>query len=116
MHLLVRYFLCLIFLISSSLARAEYRAFLLKIAGPAPAEKKTKSDAADSKPATAPVNFRLVKSNLDPNQYGSYYPLAPGETISYTETWMCRGRTSNFMEVCANPKAPPAERSPAQNP
>jgi hypothetical protein len=82
----------LLVLISFS-AQAEYRAFLLKISS---------QDGQD---------FRLVKSNLDPEQYGTYYPLRAGERVQYTETWMCRGRTNLETEVCDNPKLPPNESS-----
>lgn len=77
-------------------AKAEYRAFLLKI---------TTADPSD---------FRLVKSQLDPNQYPTYYPLRQGEKIQYIDTWMCRGRTNEDSEICTSPRASaPAEAPPA---
>ncbi len=76
-------------LISLSLqtASAEYRVFKLKI-------------------TTAEGTSTEVLSTLDPEQYPRYYPLKITDKISYTETWMCRGRTSDFKEPCANPRAP----------
>lgn len=90
---------------------AEYRAFLLKITGPPPKSPP----AAEAPPPATPLapNFRLVKSNLDSEQYPGYYPLLPGETIYGLETWMCRGRTGDFLPVCDNPNTP---RTPASTP
>lgn len=68
-------------------AHAEYRVFLLKI---------SKAEQPD----------RFVPSTLDPLQYPLYYPLNAGETVSYTETWRCRGRTDYFKDYCPNPRAP----------
>ena len=49
------------------------------------------------------TEIRQVLSNLDPDQYPGYYPLKSGETLSYKDTWMCRGRT-NGTPPCPNPK------------
>ncbi|MEI7972932.1 MAG: hypothetical protein WCH11_01040 [Bdellovibrio sp.] len=68
------------------LALAEYRAFWLKIET---AEKKS---------------FRSEISSLDPLQYPSYYPLNPGETIVYIDTWMCKGRTGPLERPCRSPR------------
>jgi hypothetical protein len=75
-------------------AQAEYRVFALKIESP---------DGQD---------VRQIQSNLDPEQYVRYYPLKPNYRISYSETWMCKGRTDH-KEFCANPKL---NREPASAP
>lgn len=116
---------CLIFSsIFGSISQAEYRAFLLKISG---GGAKPEAAVTGSPPATSlkPTNptesptttdFRLVKSNLDEGQYPYYYPLAPDETISELETWMCRGRTGGFQEICENPNTPRAPASQEATP
>ncbi len=73
---------------------AEYRVFVLRIT------KKTP-------PSTAPTEDKTFLSTLDPEQYKSFHPLAADETISYTETWRCYGRTGGGMPFCPNPKAQP---------
>jgi hypothetical protein len=75
-------------------AFAEYRAFLLEI------------KSADGQ------STRTVKSNLDPLQYPAFYPLKTGETISYTDTWMCEGRTGG-KPLCKSPKEVAAEAAGA---
>jgi hypothetical protein len=76
-------------------ARAEYRAFLLKIST-----------------ANSP-DIRLIKSQLEPEQYPTYYPLRPGEKIQYIDTWMCRGRTNEDTDICPSPHAlPPTSEAP----
>ncbi len=77
-------------------ARAEYRVFLLKITKSAP----QKTSLTGQTPANP--NFRLVKSNLDPSQYGEYYPLAKDESIQYIQTWICPGRT-DYKNYCDPP-------------
>ena len=74
--------LCILFSFS---AHAEYRVFKLQIMS---------ADGAET---------REVLSTLDPDQYPGYHPLKEGETVSYTETWMCRGRTSE-RPLCPNQK------------
>ena len=64
---------------------AEYRVFLLSITN-----SKTNST-------------RTVKSTLDPEQYKMIYLLKPEESIRYTNTWRCRGNTSEFSPLCENP-------------
>ncbi len=66
-------------------AAAEYRMFLLQITG------------SDGKPKAQ------IRSNLDPDQYRGYYPLKEGETITYTDTWMCWDRT-NDKPACPSPR------------
>jgi|GEM_PF-920504 hypothetical protein len=91
------------FIIFGVTAHAEYRVFTLKIS------KKS----AD--PKTPSQDFRLVESNLDPEQYRGYYPVAPDEEITYIDTWMCYGRTDGFKEFCPNPKGQ-KDRDPASTP
>jgi hypothetical protein len=86
----------------SQMVSAEYRVFSLKIESP---------DGHD---------VRQVNSNLDPEQYVRYYPIKPNYKISYSNTWMCKGRT-NQLPYCPDPKLPrqpasvdsPADQSPA---
>ena len=75
-------------------AQAEFRMFLLEVR------------SADGK------LLRQVASNLDPDQYPGYYPLQFGETVSYTETWMCRGRTGEGPN-CKSPRQLAAEAAAA---
>lgn len=92
-------------------ARPEYRVFLLKIyksiPPTGPGQKASEGDV------------RYVESNLDPEQYVGYYPVAPDETVKYVQTWKCRGRTDH-REYCPNPRAPAAVAdggtSPTQGP
>ncbi len=79
---------------------AEYRVFLLEI-GPRQSSAPDQSPAGE-KPAVA---LRYVTSTLDPLQYKYYYPIQTGDIITYTQTWMCRGRTGNGTPFCPNPKA-----------
>ncbi len=79
----------------SSISPAEYRAFRLRI-------ENIKN----------PSEKREVLSNLDPLQYPGYYPLQADERISYTDTWMCFGRT-NGKAICPDPKAPKVAEEPA---
>lgn len=74
----------LIFYFISLSALAEYRVFNIQISNSA---------------AT-----RTVQSTLDPIQYKELYPLAADEVISYDETWMCYGRTDNYLALCPNPQ------------
>ena len=91
------------FLLFSQLTFAEYRVFSLKIESP---------DGQD---------VRQVNSNLGPEQYVRYYPLKPNYKISYSHTWMCKGRT-NQLPYCPDPKLArepanvdqPADQSPAK--
>lgn len=70
---------------NQQLAKADYRAFELKI--------------EDQKNNTS----RAFKSTLDHLQYKMIYPLSPSETISYTKTWRCRGNTQFFKDICTGP-------------
>ena len=74
----------LLFYFISLSALAEYRVFNIQISNSA---------------AT-----RTIQSTLDPIQYKDLYPLAPDEVISYDDTWMCFGRTDNFLALCPNPQ------------
>jgi len=73
-------------------ARAEYRVFLLQISS---------ADGTDVK---------QIKSTLDPDQYRGYHPLKEGDRIFYTDTWMCRGRTSE-LPLCPSPRELASEDS-----
>ncbi|MBX2987064.1 MAG: hypothetical protein KF802_04120 [Bdellovibrionaceae bacterium] len=79
-------------------ARAEYRVFVLKIskAPPAPGQ---------------PAEERFIESNLDPWQYVGFYPIHPTETVTYTDTWMCRERTGG-RPFCPNPRDPASVPAP----
>jgi hypothetical protein len=117
-----RFIFFLLFFITTS-SSAEYRAFLLKISGPRPSETTNlasapvKTATSTKEPSSTLPDFRLVKSNLSAEQYGTYYPLKAGETIADVDTWMCRERTSDFLEICENPKdllrAPASTTAPA---
>ena len=89
----------ILFILFSVAAKAEYRAFLLRITGP--------------------QGERLVKSNHDPEQYVGYFPIQQNEQIVYVDTWMCKGRTSDFRQICPSPREPDgtlAQRAPAAAP
>lgn len=84
----------ILFLTPSMPCQAEYRAFVLKI------------QAADGTIA------QEVISTLYPDQYQGYYPILPGHTIFYSETWKCPGRTGDFQPICPNPRAAPIPLAP----
>lgn len=93
-------FAMLFFFLLAGSTQAEVRVFLLRIA--------KKSD---------PQDFRLIKSTLDPLQYGTYYPVSPDEVVTYDDTWRCKGRTGDFKDLCPSPReASAAESSPSQGP
>ena len=88
-------------------AKAEYRVFNLRIS------------SVDG------TQTREVTSTLDPDQYRGYHTVRPDENIVYTNTWRCKGRTSDHKEFCPDPKrtiaaedagptdtAPPGETNP----
>jgi hypothetical protein len=86
----------LLFFIISLTAQAEYRVFTLMIHN----EKTNES--------------RQFDSTLDPEQYKTFYPLNANETIVYIDTWRCKGRTSDFKQLCLKPVNPSEEnRLPA---
>lgn len=106
-----RLFFLFVFCLSiPELSSAEYRVFVLKIS-------KKAAPAKESAPAPAPtptsLDFRLVESTLDPEQYRYYHTVAADEEITYIDTWRCYGRTDNFRSLCPNPKG---QNSTAQNP
>jgi hypothetical protein len=74
----------LLFYFISLSALAEYRVFNIQI--------------------TSPTATRTIQSTLDPIQYKELYPLAADEVISYDDTWMCFGRTDNYLALCPNPQ------------
>lgn len=82
-----------------TLARAEYRAFELRIADP---EKGTE---------------RTVRSTLDHLQYPEYFPLTKGEQIQLLRSWRCWGNTGGFKPICPAPdERTGQEVSPAAEP
>lgn len=87
-------FLFLAFVIQS--AHAEYRAFELVIYNSTSGQE------------------RVVISNLDPRQYRKYFPVKLDEQITYRNTWMCRGNTSNFKPTCPAPTGD--EQTSSQSP
>ena len=105
---------------------AEYRVFLLKISKKSPlaaVENSAKSGAtaaqeqspAPQNPAPAASQDKTFLSTLDPEQYKALYPLGADETISYTETWRCYGRTGGGVPFCPNPKTQPVGNSPTSD-
>jgi hypothetical protein len=97
-------FLILFFSIHS---HAEYRAFLLTF----------KNDKGET--------VRTVKSTLDPIQYQDFFIVPQGQSLTYTDTWMCYGPTMDFKDICPSPNGqnsptPPVpseqqSRAPAQD-
>ena len=83
-----------ILLIQTPHAKAEYRAFELVIYNATSGQE------------------RIVVSSLDPRQYQHYYPVRLDEQVTYRQTWMCRGNTSNYKSICPKPAEP---ESPAPN-
>jgi hypothetical protein len=75
-------------------ARAEYRAFELVITN------------------TVTGTERIVLATLDPDQYRGYHPLDAGETITYRDTWMCKGNTAE-KQICPKPAR---DEKPSQSP
>lgn len=78
----------------SSFSWAEYRVFKLQITN-----SKTKQ-------------IKQFQSTLDPIQYTNLYPLAQFESITYVQTWRCKGRTDLFKPHCeppANSKTEPTK-------
>ena len=65
---------------------AEYRVFVLKITDSKTGQTKT------------------LKSTLDPEQYKTIYLLQPTQTITYIDTWLCRGATRDHTPLCTSPK------------
>jgi hypothetical protein len=66
---------------------SEYRAFLL-------AFKNDKGQIV-----------KTVTSTLDPIQYQDFFIVPAGQTLSYTDTWMCLGPTMDFKNICPSPRA-----------
>lgn len=116
-------------ILAATLAKAEYRVFLLEITdtaaiptaatspneGPASSVNTTmtNSPTVSNGSATPPLQKRTVQSTLDPIQYRGFYPLKPTENIRYIDTWMCRGRTDYFKPLCPNPKSPAPAETPS---
>jgi hypothetical protein len=94
-----------------SLAKAEYRVFVLKLT-----KKVIAAAPSDKNPSPLPLeppDFRLIESTLDNIQYPYYYPVAPDEEVAYYTSWRCRGRTDNFKPHCPNPNS--IKTSPAKD-
>lgn len=88
-------FVFLLGLLLGHSAFAEYRVFTLMITNTKTGENKQ------------------FDSTLDPEQYLTFFTLKPDETISYTQTWRCKGRTSDFKSHCVQPeKREPSSTSP----
>lgn len=116
-------FLFVTILLLSESSYSEYRAFRLLISKKTPQQQPAQSPAdlnqnttTATEPPTAetpqPENTgREVISTLDPYQYRGYYSVRDDETIVYTQTWMCPGRTSDYKEICPAPET----RLPAEN-
>ena len=83
--------------ILSSVAKAEYRVFLLQIENPKKSE------------------IRYIKSTLDPEQYKTLYPVHSDETISYTQTWRCYGSTAGLQGLCEGPRRIEPDSKKVQN-
>lgn len=49
---------------------------------------------------------RQIQTTLDPEQFKTIYPLNEGESLSYVDTWMCKGRTDDFRPHCDKPVKP----------
>lgn len=92
----------LLLLLSFS-AFAEYRAYLLQIS-----KKAAPTEAPAALGETPPLTSRQVISTLDPDQYRGYHPVKDDEIVTYTDTWMCPGRTGHFKEICPAPQRTPA--------
>ncbi|MGE0764518.1 MAG: hypothetical protein AB7N80_14680 [Bdellovibrionales bacterium] len=96
-------FLFTLFILLTTTAQAEYRAYELNIRNP-----ETGSE-------------RRAISTLDHLQYSSYYPIKTGEVVEYVTSWRCYGRTGSFRKTCPNPKAegmaaPTANSAPDRQP
>lgn len=84
---MMRFALLFFTLFISCSVQAEYRVFLLRI------EK-----------IANPEEFRILPSNLDPQQYRGYYDVKDDEQVYYVDTWMCFERTSTFKKYCDSPR------------
>jgi hypothetical protein len=102
----MRIFYAILFCVSAlPKAQAEYRVFNLRI---------TSNDGTQS---------RELLSTLDPDQYRGYHTVRADEKIFYTNTWRCKGRTSDERDFCPDPKraianveAPIPPSEPLKNP
>ena len=50
---------------------------------------------------------RQIQSTLDPEQFKSIYPLKADETVTYVQTWRCKGNTSQYQPHCQSPEKKP---------
>ena len=83
------FYFFILFFYGMAPATAEYRVFKLQFLN-----SKTKQT-------------RQIQSTLDPQQYQGIYPLPPDETVTYVQTWRCRGNTSLFKPHCQSPEIKP---------
>ncbi len=111
------------FSIFASTACAEYRVFNMVLSDwpeapsvPAATEPSaatepppTTAQSAEVTAAPRPLKETQFLSHLDPQQYVGYFPLKKNQSLRYTQTWMCPGRTDHFKPYCPNP----AQRAPA---
>lgn len=126
----MRFYLLPFILLFSLSSLAEYRAFRLKISkrpptisSPAAAMPSSTSEAQgalgeNTPPSTDAGASREIISTLDPDQYRGYYTVKDDEVITYTETWMCPGRTGHFKDICPAPssRTPASESTPETQP
>ncbi len=82
-------FIVFLVLTCSLFSFAEYRVFKLQFTN-------TKTNQS-----------RQIQSTLDPEQFKSIYPLQYGETVTYVQTWRCKGNTSQFKPHCQSPEKKP---------
>ncbi len=79
----------IIVLISSAQAVAEYRVFKLQF-------MNSKTNVT-----------RQIQSTLDPEQYQSVYPVGTDESLTYVQTWRCKGNTNHYQSHCQSPELKP---------
>ena len=79
----------IILILTLQLANAEYRVFKLQF---------TNSKTSQ---------VRQIQSTLDPEQFQYLYPTNPAETLTYVQTWRCKGNTNNYQAHCQSPELKP---------
>ncbi len=70
-------------------AKAEYRVFKLQF-------ENSKTHLT-----------RQILATLDPVQYQTIFPLTADETVTYVQTWRCKGRTDQLKAYCQSPELKP---------
>ena len=81
--------LSMVFILTIQLANAEYRVFKLQFTN-----SKTNQ-------------VRQIQSTLDPEQFENVYPPNPNETLTYVQTWRCKGNTNHYQAHCQSPELKP---------